>query len=125
MWTPEQRRAYKRNWNRRNRGRYAIQEAKWKANNKQRLDLARHKRNLRKLYDISVEEYEAILDYQDGVCAICRRPPSAFKRRFHVDHNHETKAVRGILCHGCNVGLGSFQDNPLMLRSALEYLESR
>jgi hypothetical protein len=57
-------------------------------------------RRYRTLYNISVEEYEQILDYQGGGCAICGRPPKTI--RLSVDHDHATGAVRGLLCHQCN-----------------------
>ncbi len=77
---------------------------------------------LRKLYNISMEEYLNLLEKQGGVCAICRTVGTA-KRAMHVDHDHETGAVRAILCHGCNSGLGAFKDSPHLLRLAAEYVE--
>lgn len=84
-----------------------------------------------KQYGINLEDYEAMLEEQDGVCAICFEPPSEpvrrgvneDARRLAVDHNHETGAVRGLLCAKCNQGLGSFRDNPQHLISALSYLK--
>ena len=51
-------------------------------------------------------------------CLIC-----GYGERLHVDHNHGTREIRGILCTGCNLGLGAFQDNPDRLRRAAQYLE--
>jgi len=79
-------------------------------------------------FDISVDEYNRLMTEQDGLCAICRRPESSlFKgtiRRLAVDHDHETGDVRGLLCGQCNNGLGRFDDDPLRLRAAAEYLEA-
>lgn len=58
---------------------------------------------LKKLYGISSIEYEQILAWQGGVCAICGRPPKS--RRLHVDHDHSTGYVRGLTCFPCNSGL--------------------
>ena len=63
---------------------------------------------LKKRYDMTVGEYESKLASQGGVCGICRRPPK--NQRLHVDHNHRTHEVRGILCFRCNKGLGFFSN---------------
>lgn len=78
--------------------------------------------NLRKRYNITIDEYEKILLSQNGVCAICRKN-NLIKRRFAVDHNHKTNKIRGILCYKCNVGLGSFEDDTTLLQKAILYLK--
>jgi hypothetical protein len=84
-------------------------------------------------YGITINEYEAILESQGGVCYICQRPPTG--RRLSVDHKHQkgdkrrsgfnkrTK-VRGLLCWQCNGAIGKFRDTPAHLRRAAEYLET-
>jgi len=80
--------------------------------------------NLRRLYGIGICQYEEMLAAQNGVCAICGGDPGGrWKRRFHVDHDHETGAVRGLLCHGCNAGLGLFEECAERLVKAAEYLK--
>jgi predicted nucleic acid-binding Zn ribbon protein len=76
------------------------------------------------MYDMGQEEYEALLAAQDGRCAICGSPDWPGKHdRPHVDHDHVTGRVRGLLCGKCNNGLGMFDDDPARLRAAAEYLE--
>lgn len=75
---------------------------------------------LRRAYGITLERYEAMMVAQGHVCAICRRPPG--ERAFHVDHDHGTGAVRGILCASCNQGLGVFRDDTAALLRAVDYL---
>lgn len=72
------------------------------------------------------EQYRAILDLQDGVCAICKQPPSATKGRgdLHVEHCHDTEIIRGLACFHCNAGLGHFGHDPGLLRAAANYLEN-
>jgi Recombination endonuclease VII len=82
--------------------------------------MALQSKNLRSRYGISSEEYNKIFKQQGGVCIICGLPPR--KRSLHVDHNHETGEIRGLLCHLCNVGLGHFRDNPDLLERAANYL---
>jgi len=76
---------------------------------------------LRYKYGIEPEAFDAILAKQDGVCAICKKPS---EERLHVDHDHKTNKVRGLLCGGCNRALGLMKDSPETLRAAAEYLDS-
>jgi cytochrome c1 len=92
-----------------------------KHNPKYRLRFRR--RNLRRNYGLTVEQYEALYRAQGGVCAICKGVPTGKRARLAVDHDHETGAVRGLLCDHCNRGLGGFRDNPERLRLAAEYVE--
>jgi Recombination endonuclease VII len=70
---------------------------------------------------ISPVEYDKQLKKQNGVCAICFGPP-AYGRRYCADHCHKTNTQRGLLCGVCNVGLGHFQDDISLLKSAIKYL---
>lgn len=79
-----------------------------------------------RVYGITPAEYDALLTSQGGACAICRLTldDGADKKhqRPHVDHDHSTGAVRGILCGQCNLGLGAFQDSVDVLEAAKAYL---
>lgn len=96
---------------------------RWQNENRERYDFRRWEHHLRKRYGISVEQYDAMLAVQDQRCAICRSPFSEAPRKLHVDHDHDSGLVRGILCYRCNTGLGVFRDCPERLRAAAEYLE--
>lgn len=79
--------------------------------------------HLRRLYGMTLEEFEAMLAAQGGRCAICSATEAGGKSgRWHVDHDHLTGSVRGILCHSCNVSIGHFKDDPMLLLAAAEYL---
>ena len=69
-------------------------------------------------YGLSESEYLSMIERQGGACAICKRADVDL----HIDHNHKTSAVRGLLCPPCNWGIGHLQDNIDILRSAIEYL---
>jgi recombination endonuclease VII len=73
--------------------------------------------HLRHWYGLSIERYDALLAEQGGGCAICGRT-----ERLHVDHDHESGVVRGILCGGCNRALGCMDDDPERLVAAARYL---
>jgi hypothetical protein len=76
-------------------------------------------------YGITPEQYDAMLVEQKGCCAICRSSEWGGKSGVpHVDHDHATGAVRGLLCAGCNHGLGHFADDPARLRAAIRYVEA-
>jgi hypothetical protein len=75
-------------------------------------------------HGISIEQYDQMLEAQDHKCAICQQYPRGnLKNPWHVDHDHSSGKVRGILCHSCNTGLGNFNDNPEILKRALGYLQ--
>lgn len=78
-------------------------------------------------YNLTVEEYEAMLKNQGGLCAICKTK----NKKMVIDHDHSCcpqqkscgKCIRGIICDQCNNGLGRFNDNIGIMRYAIEYLE--
>lgn len=76
---------------------------------------------LKRAYGLTVADFDRMKSSQGERCALCNRAPT--KGKFHVDHDHQTGQVRALLCWRCNVGLGSFLDNPSMLRKAADYLE--
>lgn len=63
-----------------------------------------------------------MLARQAGACACCGTTAPGGRGRWHVDHDHRTGAVRGILCHRCNVGIGHFGDSVVGLHRAIHYL---
>ena len=74
--------------------------------------------HLKYKYGISLEDFNKIFKEQNGICAICN-----VSKATHIDHNHKTSKVRGLLCRDCNIGLGLFKDNKTFLLSAKTYLE--
>lgn len=77
---------------------------------------------LRRTFGIGQSEYLAMLNWQDGRCAICSREPGA--KRFCVDHNHKTGQVRGLLCFRCNYGLTWYSDDARRLEAAAAYIDA-
>lgn len=90
----------------------------WYQANLERAAKTTRRNKLRREYGLTLEQFDAMLTAQAGLCAICQRemtPP-------HVDHDHSTGVVRGLLCQPCNTALGLFQDDPEILATAAAYL---
>jgi hypothetical protein len=100
------------------------QVAKWRSENPDKARRAHRVAKLRK-YGLTPEDYEVMLQSQDGRCAICGtdEPGHVENRLFDVDHDHVTGKVRGLLCQHCNMGMGQFGDDSDRLRKAADYLE--
>lgn len=82
--------------------------------------------NLKK-YGMTPESYAALLHAQGGVCAICRKPERTLGKRgkiirLAVDHCHESRRIRGLLCVTCNTALGKLGDEPVLATRAALYL---
>lgn len=77
---------------------------------------------IRRVYGITQAEYDAMLEKQNGKCAICNNTDEVEGRKLAIDHCHTTGRVRGLLCGKCNRGLGLFKDNPDLLLKAISYL---
>jgi hypothetical protein len=76
-------------------------------------------------YGLTPDDFNAMLAAQGGRCAICRKEPSGSGKTMatlRVDHDHGTGAVRALLCHRCNAGLGMFGDDSAMVFKAAMYL---
>jgi|ERR1035437_3116275 hypothetical protein len=76
--------------------------------------------SLRILYGITLEDYEIMYASQKGKCKIC----DTFFEVLHIDHNHTTNKVRGLLCNNCNNGIGRFFDSSILTERATEYLKA-
>jgi len=82
-------------------------------------------------YGISIEDFEQMEVLQNSACAICGKIPSldanakGNQKVLHVDHDHKTSKVRGLLCSDCNRGLGFFGEESERLANAALYLKTR
>lgn len=86
--------------------------------------------HLRRVHGITHADYERLLAEQGGGCALCGVKPEGltagrYRKHLHVDHDHTTNAVRGLLCPDHNLLLGRFGDSVEMFRKVIEYLEAR
>jgi hypothetical protein len=74
----------------------------------------------RRTYGMTEDDLTELKAHQQGICIVCLQAPAV-----HVDHDHVTGEVRGMLCFRCNAGLGQLGDSPRTLRRAADYLEGR
>jgi hypothetical protein len=131
----------RRLWAQKNQDRIRLQRKVWCAANPDRVrqyDRIRKKAypdrawrmRLKREYGLSIEEYNTLLNQQNGVCAICHKPETKKTKgvvgRLSVDHIHSNPdgsgPVRGLLCNKCNAVLGLIYDSPDIARQIIEYL---
>jgi len=115
---PQANRDRVREWRSANPGRVRTWQAEYRVLGK---SISDRKSYLKRTYNLTVQEYDAMLARQGGGCAICGRPPRP-DISLHVDHDHETGRIRGLLCFRCNNALGDFLDDESLLRQAAGYL---
>lgn len=93
--------------------------------------LSARKCNLKRTFGLSIEAYNALLEKQKSLCAICKTHSDDFTINFAVDHDRSCcpsdkscgKCIRGLLCTSCNNGIGRFKDNLDRIASAYTYLK--
>lgn len=76
-------------------------------------------------YGITAADWQGMHDAQNGLCAICGKPPNGGQWDIlYTDHDHKSGQLRKLLCSNCNKGLGCFGDDPVVLERAAAYLRS-
>ncbi len=75
-----------------------------------------------KVYSINKEEYDKLVILQQGGCAICHKPCITHKS-LSVDHDHETRIVRGLLCQKCNTAIAMINEDEDIIWNMMEYLK--
>jgi hypothetical protein len=102
-------------------GRIRARNRAWAKANPEKWKIYMRRAKLKREYGITIAEYDRMFMAQGRRCACCKSDkPNG--NNWHIDHNHETNVVRGILCHTCNVGLGHFRDSVVRLKDAIDYL---
>ena len=110
-----------------------ISSKKWRMNNQERVRktcLNWYKKNkervkdrrLRRDYDITIDDYNKMLEEQGGCCKICGAHEDNFKKSLNIDHCHDTGYVRSLLCMDCNTGIGRFKEDVKILAKAIDYI---
>ncbi len=81
------------------------------------------KHNMKYRYNLTPENWNQMMETQEGRCAICKVHQKNVKKTFCVDHDHKTGQVRSLLCGKCNSALGFFHDDIVIVKAAKQYLE--
>jgi hypothetical protein len=115
-----------RQWNSQNREKARANLKRCKARNPDSYESSR----LKHYFGITLDQYRAMMESQGGVCAVCKRPEDTLTARgkvkkMAVDHCHKTGRVRGLLCQRCNNAIGYAREDAGIIRSILQYLETR
>lgn len=95
----------------------------WAAANPEQARYHSRKKLLRKKYDMTIEEHDALFAEQGFVCGACGSSEPNSKKGWSTDHCHATGVVRGIVCHHCNIGIGHAKDSIQTLHKWVAYLE--
>lgn len=127
--------AYMREWTAKNRDRLNKESRERRKNDpvwaekqrgidrKRRSGLPLKSERLKYVYKISLDIFNAMKESQNYCCVICGRHEDVVgKHKLVVDHCHESKKVRGLLCSNCNTALGQFKDDVRLLQNAIDYL---
>lgn len=99
---------------------YRKNRHKWLEKYNARSSATRRKR----MFGISSDEYEKMLFEQSSKCKICGVERKELSYSLCVDHDHKSGRIRGLLCHGCNTGIGRFKENIISLQNAIIYLSN-
>ncbi len=111
---------YMREWYKKNSARVKARTLKYQQTHPEK----RRQWAQKYLYGITKEQYDNFLLKQNNRCAICKTSNPKGSGSWHVDHDHQTLKVRGLLCNNCNLGLGYFADSKAGLLAAIEYLSA-
>lgn len=79
--------------------------------------------NLKRLFNMTIQEYNDLFKSQSFKCKICYRNKDINEKNFPVDHDHLTGKVRAILCPQCNLAIGGYKDNWKLILNAIKYLK--
>ena len=117
---PERKAQWDRDYVKRNPDPHYRASLKYSRSDKGKMQL--RKNRLETIYGITEEQYQEFWDKQNGLCAICGKPEPT-TQRLHVDHDHKSNIVRGLLCGKCNRGIGMFEDSEDLLQQAIRYIK--
>lgn len=102
--------------------RFRERKREYRVENLSRIKLYDKSYRLKVVYGIDLKTYAKMLKDQGEKCLICEVPRSECVKDFHVDHDHKSGKVRGLLCFKCNAGIGNLCDDVKIIERAIRYL---
>ena len=119
----EYQKEYYKEYRKKNAEKLNANNKKWRETNKEQDVLTMFKARLKRKYNLSIEEYDALLEAQNNSCKVCgTHAKNNLKGKLYVDHCHITGKVRGMLCMKCNSALGLLNDDKELIKKLLDYL---
>jgi hypothetical protein len=113
---------YVKDYNKKNKERLLQLNYAWKEKNNEARKLHARRSLLKRLYGITLEQYDELLLKQDNSCAVCKRHKDEFTKSLAVDHDHKTGEIRGALCTHCNRTIIGRNRNAEIFMNAYQYL---
>lgn len=95
----------------------------WRNRNPEKIKEIYRVSNLKRKFNLSIEDYNKMFFDQKGRCKICDKHQNQFKKALAVDHCHTTGKIRGLLCASCNTAIGHLKDDVNLLAKAINYLK--
>ena len=119
----EYQKEYNKEYRKKNEEKLKANNKKWREANKEKDVLTMFKARLKRKYNLTIEEYDALLEAQNNSCKVCgTHATNNLKGKLYVDHCHTTGKVRGMLCMKCNSALGLLNDDKELIQKLLDYL---
>ncbi len=132
---PQERKNYQNQCNRKRKEKraawYQIHKVKLRAQGDEHYKASQEKwrrRELMRIFGITLEFYNEMLEKQNGKCSICKRPERVVHKKtkrvkvLSVDHCHKTGKIRGLLCSSCNMAIGLLSDSVEFLQNAIYHI---
>ena len=111
-------------WERDNPDKAGEGQRRWKTKHPEKYKEVTRRGNLKRYNGMTIEDYDELYQKQKGCCPICKKHSTELGKVFHVDHNHITGKVRGLLCNRCNVALGMLAENIDNAKMMVQYISN-
>jgi hypothetical protein len=119
----EYQKEYNKEYRKKNVEKLNASNKKWREENKEQDALVMLKARLKRKYNLSIDEYETLIESQNNSCKVCgTHAKNNLKGKLYIDHCHTTGKVRGLLCMKCNSALGLLNDDKTLIQNLLDYL---